>query len=76
MEGHYAPTSPLLPVVPAHGTPPQIPTERHAKTQSQRGKSGGNRQFVQCTEHMQKVRAAGAPCEAEGSLLGVQLASP
>ena len=23
---------------------------------------------MQCTEHMQKVRAAGAPCEAEGSL--------
>ena len=30
---------------------------------------------MQCTEHMQKARAAGALREAEGSWLGVQLAS-
>ena len=74
MEGHYAPTSPLLPIVPAHGTPPQTPTERDAKNQSHNGKGGGSSRFVQCTEHMHEVRAAGALCEAEGSLLRVQLA--
>jgi len=46
------------------------------KNQSHDGKGGGSRKFVQCTEHMQKARAAGALCEAEGCLPGVQLASP
>ena len=76
MECHCGRRSPLLPATRAHGTPPQTPTERDAKIQSNNGKSGGSRHFVQCTEHMQKARAAGALCEAEGCLPGVQLAPP
>ena len=45
MECHCGRRSPLLPATRAHGTPPQRPTERDAKTQSRHGKSGGNRQF-------------------------------
>ena len=76
MEGHYAPT-PLLPVVPAH----EITTSEAHRVSDHQTHTNliaeyGSAQCVLRSQHTHKVQAAGARREAQGGLLGVQLASP
>ena len=76
MKGHYAPTSPLLPVVPAHKITTSRGTQSDYQTHTNLIAEYGSAQCVLRSQHTHKVQAAGARREAQGGLLGVQLASP